>query len=91
MSNSYDLPPVLGIREAAKYIGRTTKAMYCLRDRRTGPASFKAGGRVVYRVAALDAWLAAYEAKDSRSNSELDPTRLAPEPRRSTRRQPLAA
>jgi hypothetical protein len=83
--------PILNLIEAAEYVRRTPKAMRCLRERRSGPASFKSGGRVMYRLAALDAWLEADEAKDSRSNLTLDPTRQAPEPRRAKRRQPLAA
>lgn len=85
-------PPVLPHDQAAAYIGRTPKALYCLNDRRMGPASFRTGGRRMYRITALDAWLAEHEAQDSRSNLELDPTRRAPEPRRAKRRpQPLAA
>lgn len=83
--------PVLPHNQAAKYIGRSPRALYCLNDRREGPDSFKAKGRRMYRITALDAWLAEHEAKDSRSNPELDPTRRAPEPRRSPRPRPIAA
>ncbi|WP_224273965.1 helix-turn-helix domain-containing protein [Streptomyces sp. LS1784] len=83
--------PLLPHDQAAAYIGRTPKALYCLNDRRMGPPSFRLGGRRMYRIVALNEWLAAHEALDSRSNPELDPTRQAPEPRRAKRRQPLAA
>jgi hypothetical protein len=73
--------PVLTLPEAAAYVRRTTKAMRRLREQRRGPDSFKAGGRIYYRVVALDNWLADAEAADSRSNPELDPTQVAPEPR----------
>lgn len=90
-------PSVLTLEQAAAYIGRTPKALRGLRERRSGPAGFRAGGRVMYRIAALDRWLDEHEAQDSRSNPELDPTRRAPEPRRAktrpqkARSQPLAA
>lgn len=84
--------PVLTLNEAADYVRRTPKAMRRMRELRRGPASFKAGGRVMYRVTALDEWLATSEAADSRSNPGLDPTRRAPQPRLPrARRQPLAA
>ncbi len=83
--------PVLPHKQAAKYIGRTVRALYALNDRREGPPSFKSKGRRMYRVAALDGWLAEQEAIDSRSNLDLDPTRRAPEPRRAASRQPIAA
>lgn len=85
------VPPVLTLEQAAAYIGRTPKALRGLRERRSGPAGFRAGGRVLYRLAELDRWLAEHEALDSRSNPALDPTRQAPEPRRAVRRQPIAA
>jgi hypothetical protein len=77
--------PVLTLSEAADYVRRTPKAMYNLRDRRVGPPSFRQGGRVYYRLDALDAWLAEGEQSDSRSNPVLDPTRRAPQPRRARR------
>ncbi|MFJ4799172.1 helix-turn-helix transcriptional regulator [Kitasatospora purpeofusca] len=91
MSTSGPEKHLLTLEEAAAYIGRSTKGLRGLRERRSGPPGFRAGGRVMYRRTALDAWLDAQEAKDSRSNLELDPTRQAPEPRRPRRRQPLAA
>ncbi|MFF1792627.1 helix-turn-helix transcriptional regulator [Kitasatospora sp. NPDC058263] len=83
-------PSLLTLDEAAAYIGRSPKGLRGLRERRTGPPGFRVGGRVMYRVAALDAWLAEHEALDSRSNPALDPTRRAPEPRR-PHRQPVHA
>jgi len=75
--------PVMTLAEAARYVRRSPKALYSLRERRAGPPSFRLAGRIYYRRAALDAWLAEGEARDSRSNPELDPTRRPPERRRS--------
>ncbi|MGW6913751.1 helix-turn-helix domain-containing protein [Kitasatospora sp. NPDC054939] len=83
--------PVLTLDEAAAYIGRTPKGLRGLRHRRTAPPGFRAGGRVLFRIEALDAWLDEHESQDSRSNRGLDPTLRAPEPRRAPRRQPAAA
>jgi hypothetical protein len=91
MSSSNVVSPVLNLIEAAEYVRRTPKAMRKLREYRRGPASFKAGGRVMYRVAELDAWLATEEASDSRSNRALDPTRHAATPRRMKRVQAVPA
>lgn len=91
MSTSIAVSPVLNLIEAAAYVRRTPKAMRKLREYRRGPASFKAGGRVMYRITALDAWLAAEEASDSRSNPALDPTRHAAAPRRAKRVQAASA
>ncbi|MGV9271480.1 helix-turn-helix domain-containing protein [Kitasatospora sp. NPDC003701] len=82
---------ILTLEEAAAYIGRSVKGLRGLRERRSGPPGFRAGGRVMYRITALDAWLADHEARDSRSNPALDPTRQAPEALRARRHQPLAA
>ncbi|MEV7599902.1 helix-turn-helix domain-containing protein [Kitasatospora sp. NPDC089797] len=81
--------PFLSHKEAAAYIKRTPRALYCLNDRRQGPPSFRLGGRRMYRLVALKAWLREHEAADSRSNLALDPTRQAPEPRRAKRWQPI--
>ncbi|OKI22235.1 hypothetical protein [Streptomyces sp. CB03911] len=83
--------PVLNLKQAAKYVQRTPKAMYGLRTRRVGPDSFRRQGRIYYYIAVLDAWLAAGAATDSRSNPALDPTRHAAEPRRMSARRPLNA
>ncbi len=73
--------PVLNLKEAAAYVRRTPKAMYGLRTRHCGPASFRKNGRIYYRLVALDAWLAEGEAEDSRSNPALNPLARRPEPR----------
>lgn len=75
-------PPVLNIKEAAKYLGRTPNALKILRHRRRGPRSFIAAGRIKYYVRDLDDWLAKNAAADSRFNRDLDPMQSAPEPRR---------
>ncbi|GAA1164418.1 helix-turn-helix domain-containing protein [Kitasatospora gansuensis] len=91
MESSSPLSPVLSLEEAAAYIRRTPKALRCLRERRTAPAGFRTGGRVMFRRAELDDWLAKHEAQDSRTNPALDPTRVAPEPRRRRPARQLAA
>ncbi len=83
--------PVMTLLEAAEYVRRSPKALRGLRERRRGPASFKAEGRVMYRLSALDEWLAATEAADSRSNLSLDPTRAPAEPLRPRGRRLLSA
>ncbi|MCG6499420.1 helix-turn-helix domain-containing protein [Kitasatospora sp. A2-31] len=93
MANAVQEPatmsPLLTLEEAAAYIGRTPKGLRRLRERRSGPPGFRVEGRVMYRLTALNDYLAACEARDSRSNPALDPTRRAPEPRRI--RRPAAA
>ena len=78
-------PVALDLDRAATYIGRTRKALERMREKRTGPASFKSAGRVMFMIADLDEWLAGCRAADSRSNPRLDPTQRAPEAR-ATRR-----
>lgn len=86
-----DAGPALPHKEAARHIGRTARALYALNDRRKGPPSFMSEGRRMYRLKKLDAWLRAQEAKDSRSNPELNPVLKTPEARRARRPQAIAA
>ncbi|MEV4739818.1 helix-turn-helix domain-containing protein [Streptomyces sp. NPDC049555] len=73
---------VLATDEAATYLGVAPSTLRTWRHRRTGPPSFRIGAKVVYRLTALDAYLAECEVADSRSNPALDP-RVAPiRPRR---------
>ncbi|MFB7938272.1 helix-turn-helix transcriptional regulator [Streptomyces sp. NPDC056049] len=67
----------LKVNEAAEYLGISPHTLYVWRHRRKGPPSFRMGanGRVMYRLAALDAWIREQEAADSRSNLDLDPTK----------------
>jgi excisionase family DNA binding protein len=51
--------PVLGSREAATYLNLSLRTLEDWRRTGTGPAFAKLGSRVVYRVADLDAWVAA--------------------------------
>lgn len=67
-------PGCLWLADAADYLGCEVSTLRKWRNvRKTGPASFRVGGRVAYRIAVLDAWLAAQEAADPHSNPELDP------------------
>lgn len=70
----------LTVKRAAAYLGISENTLYVWRHRREGPPSFRMGGRVMYRVSALDEWVAQQEAADSRSNHALSP--LSCEPRR---------
>ncbi|TDT33411.1 helix-turn-helix transcriptional regulator [Naumannella halotolerans] len=52
------LPPAaLDTDEAGRYIGVAPKTLANWRGRGQGPRYVRAGARVVYRVADLDAWL----------------------------------
>mgnify|MGYP001212106990 CR=1 FL=1 len=53
----YQAPAALDTDEAAGYIGLKPKTLANRRGRGEGPAYVRAGARVVYRVADLDAWL----------------------------------
>lgn len=77
--------PVLTLKEAALYIRRTERAMYHLRDRGTGPECFRKAGRIYYRIAALDDWLAHGEATDEKCNPELNPVNAPVRKRRPSR------
>ncbi|MFF4364171.1 helix-turn-helix transcriptional regulator [Streptomyces sp. NPDC001351] len=70
----------LNLPKAAEYLGISPNTLYVWRHRRQGPPSFRMGRRVMYRIAALDAWVQAQEQADSRSNSALNP--LAQKPQR---------
>ncbi|MER7788606.1 helix-turn-helix domain-containing protein [Streptomyces sp. NPDC097640] len=78
-------PGCLLMADAADYLGYEISTLRKWRNvRKTGPASFKAGGKVVYRIAVLDAWLAAEEAADPHSNPALNPANAPIEPRLAT-------
>ncbi|GAA0453747.1 helix-turn-helix transcriptional regulator [Streptomyces stramineus] len=66
-------PGCLWLADAADYIGYEISTLRKWRWKKIGPASFRAGGKVTYRIAVLDAWLAAQEAADPHSNPSLDP------------------
>ncbi|MFK8850424.1 helix-turn-helix transcriptional regulator [Streptomyces sp. Ac-502] len=66
-------PGCLWLPDAADRLGYEPCTLRKWRLKKKGPASFRVGGRVVYRVAALDAWLAAQEAADPCSNPAIDP------------------
>ncbi|MEV4453994.1 MULTISPECIES: helix-turn-helix transcriptional regulator [Streptomyces] len=73
----------LNVRDAAEYLGLSPHTLYVWRHRRQGPPSFRMGqrGRVMYRLAALDAWIHEQERADSRSNTALSPLSAAPQQR----------
>lgn len=66
-------PAVYGTKDAAAYLGVAPGTLRTWRHRRVGPKSFRLGGRIVYRRRALDDYLDACEAADSRSNPDLNP------------------
>ncbi|MFE7319039.1 helix-turn-helix transcriptional regulator [Streptomyces sp. NPDC057555] len=63
----------LNLTKAAEYLGISPNTLYVWRHRRQGPPSFRMGGRVMYRISALNEWVMAQEQADSRSNALLDP------------------
>ncbi|MGW3428030.1 helix-turn-helix transcriptional regulator [Streptomyces melanosporofaciens] len=74
-------PGCLWLADAADYLGYDITTLRKWRLKKKGPASFKAGGKVAYRVAGLNAWLAEQEASDPHSNPALDPANAPVEPR----------
>lgn len=58
----------LTLPKAAEYLGLSPNTLYVWRHRRQGPPSFRMGRRVMYRISALDEWVASQERADSRSN-----------------------
>lgn len=71
----------LTLDKAALYLGIAPNTLYVWRHRRQGPPSFRMGGRVMYRISALDEWVNEQERADSRSNSALNPLNRRPERR----------
>jgi hypothetical protein len=71
----------LWIEEAADHIGYEVSTLRKWRLKRYGPPSFRAGGRVVYRIDALNQWLAEQEAADPHSNPTLRESWAPVEPR----------
>ncbi|MFE0380812.1 helix-turn-helix domain-containing protein [Streptomyces inhibens] len=65
----------LSVNDAAQYLGVSPNTLYVWRHRRQGPPSFRmgSGGRVMYRLESLDAWIQEQEEADSRSNVSLSP------------------
>lgn len=50
--------PFLSLSEAADYLGLADHTLYIWRSKGLGPVAIKIGGRVRYRQADLDAWIA---------------------------------
>lgn len=50
-------PEILKTREAAAYLRHSERSLIRWRNARVGPPWIRAGGRIVYRRADLDAWL----------------------------------
>lgn len=73
-------PGCMWMPEAAHYLGYEVSTLRKWRLKGIGPASFRVGGRVVYRVAVMDAWLAKQEATDPHSNPELRESNAPVEP-----------
>ncbi|MCQ8831858.1 helix-turn-helix transcriptional regulator [Streptomyces malaysiensis] len=77
-------PGCLWLADAADYLGYDITTLRKWRLKKKGPASFKAGGKVAYRIAVLDAWLTEQEASDPHSNPALDPVNAPVESRLAT-------
>ncbi|WP_394329104.1 helix-turn-helix transcriptional regulator [Mycobacteroides abscessus] len=57
---------IVGVELAAKMTGLPPATLRYYRHMGTGPASFKIGRRVVYRVAELERWLSEQEKATTR-------------------------
>ncbi|MFE3881909.1 helix-turn-helix transcriptional regulator [Streptomyces lydicus] len=68
----------LNLAKAAEYLGISPNTLHVWRHRRQGPPSFRMGGRVMYRISALNEWVIAQEQADSRSNAALNPLNQKP-------------
>jgi hypothetical protein len=73
-SDTENLPP----REASKHTGLAEATLAKLRCWGGGPEYLKLGRKIVYRRAALDAWLAARAARNTSDAARL-PKRLTDE------------
>jgi hypothetical protein len=73
--------PYLTVNQLAKRWHKTPNAIRIMRHRRQGPDSFKHRGRVLFEWVVVLAYEEAQMTSDSRTNSDLDPTRFVPEPR----------
>lgn len=60
---------LLSTAEAAERLGVVEGTLRKWRHLNTGPASFRVGGRVKYRAAAVDAWLTAQEKATKRGDA----------------------
>lgn len=83
-------PGYLWLEQAAERLGVQPSTLRKWRLRRTGPASFKHSGRVLYAETALTEYMTGCEAADSRSNPALNPLLRAPEPHISRSRRAAA-
>lgn len=64
MSATSTASPFMTTKELASVLRTTPNAIRILRHRGLGPSGFRRGRQVLYRRAAVDAWLAAKEAAD---------------------------
>lgn len=60
-----ELPKVVSIKVAARYVGLSESTLAKLRLNGNGPVYCKLGRRVVYRPADLDEWLQSRIARDT--------------------------
>lgn len=56
---------LLTIAQLADMLGCSHQALYNLRARGTGPASFRLAGKIRYRRSAVETWIADAEAADA--------------------------
>jgi predicted DNA-binding transcriptional regulator AlpA len=64
-----DLPKVITVQVAARYVGLSESTLAKLRLNGNGPTYCKLGRRVVYRPADLDQWL---QSRTTRDTSDAD-------------------
>jgi hypothetical protein len=81
--------PYLTVKELALRWKTSPNAIRIARHRRRAPEGFLRGGKVLFELAAVEAFEAELKAADSRHNTELDPTKK-PVEMRGQRRRPAA-
>lgn len=73
-----DRVPMLTRAEAATYLGVPFHTLEQWASRHCGPAYYKIGGRVRYRVADLDAWLESRRCDPQTGQAQKTPLALEP-------------
>lgn len=68
------------IEDAAKALGIQVCTLYKWRQRRTGPASARHAGRLIYSETGIRSYLEGLMASDSHANPELNPVLRVPRP-----------
>ena len=55
--SDFGLEPILTTSELAEYLGVQTQAIYDLRNDGRGPAGFRVGREIRYRISDVERWL----------------------------------